>query len=458
MNDSKNAFFSKPPARQWKHEVDDAEDDSPSDKDKPKTVNTTHNCFFSDAQTEPEARPTKSQGQGGNLPELKSRKSRASGGKAEKKEKAASKWEWDSSSPTPVLGKWDSLPTLQRFIKDDLPGVNKILGSSWSHNNAPAERAPSSAIFSLREDIRETEWLNLEVGEYLSEWKYFPTESLDSLTNRVQGKMKFAITQAGNETRLSGIPTRPVSEWFDLLQRFVAVLQTSSSHTTIIRPRRRHPTNLSTAQPRVGAHEAARAPLSLEKHEMPRTEKNLPGCETVGTTRHYSQVTLIRVAPARKPARTTPARTTAPDPTSNNDRRLGVAVAPGAHSAGCKVNEKGGAPRRMAVYIKPEVNYDHSRLTSQSKSSGCSMPWEGGGGNKYTAGDSQPTGAQCSDLCCTGQKCNMKNDNPPHFREDKTANPDRLHLGLATADLLVIQNELQALRAVGQITSIRILL
>jgi hypothetical protein len=42
--------------------------------------------------------------------------------------------------------------------------------------------------------------------------------------------------------------------------------------------------NLSTAQPRVGAHEAARAPLSLEKHEMPRTEKNLPGCETVGTS------------------------------------------------------------------------------------------------------------------------------------------------------------------------------
>ncbi|KAJ6591964.1 hypothetical protein B0H10DRAFT_1960641 [Mycena sp. CBHHK59/15] len=151
---------------------------------------------------------------------------------------------------------------------------------------------------------------------------------------------------------------------------------------TIIRPRRRHPTagmfpllrqHLTTAQPRVGAHEAARAPLSLEKHEMPRTEKSLP-------VRRLEPVTLIRVAPARKPARTTPARTTAPVPTSNNDRRRGVAVASGAHSvrrkltlqhhmrrpwfcwAGCTVNEKGGAPRRMAVYIKPEVNYDHPSL------------------------------------------------------------------------------------------------
>jgi hypothetical protein len=30
------------------------EDDNPSDKNKPKTVNTTHNCFFSDTQSNQE--------------------------------------------------------------------------------------------------------------------------------------------------------------------------------------------------------------------------------------------------------------------------------------------------------------------------------------------------------------------------------------------------------------------
>ncbi|KAF8209867.1 hypothetical protein K438DRAFT_1753490 [Mycena galopus ATCC 62051] len=66
------------------------------------------------------------------------------------------------------------------------------------------------------------------------------------------------------------------------------------------------PQHLSTVQPRVGAPEAARPPLSLGKHEMPKTAGNLLGCEMVGTTRHYSQVMFIRAAPARKPARTTP--------------------------------------------------------------------------------------------------------------------------------------------------------
>ncbi|KAF8191978.1 hypothetical protein K438DRAFT_1762552 [Mycena galopus ATCC 62051] len=60
--------------------------------------------------------------------------------------------------------------------------------------------------------------------------------------------------------------------------------------------------HLSMVQPRVGAPEAARPPLSLGKHEMPKTARKLLGCETVGTTRHYSQVMFIRAAPARNPA------------------------------------------------------------------------------------------------------------------------------------------------------------
>ncbi|KAF8212808.1 hypothetical protein K438DRAFT_1751234 [Mycena galopus ATCC 62051] len=66
------------------------------------------------------------------------------------------------------------------------------------------------------------------------------------------------------------------------------------------------PQHLSMVLPCVDAPEAARPPLSLGKHEMPMTAGNLLGCETVGTTRHYSQVMFIRAAPARKPARTTP--------------------------------------------------------------------------------------------------------------------------------------------------------
>ncbi|KAF8181917.1 hypothetical protein K438DRAFT_1767643 [Mycena galopus ATCC 62051] len=44
------------------------------------------------------------------------------------------------------------------------------------------------------------------------------------------------------------------------------------------------PQHLSTVQPRVGAPEAARPPLSLGKYEMPKTAGNLLGCEMVGTS------------------------------------------------------------------------------------------------------------------------------------------------------------------------------
>ncbi|KAF8186594.1 hypothetical protein K438DRAFT_1765360 [Mycena galopus ATCC 62051] len=54
------------------------------------------------------------------------------------------------------------------------------------------------------------------------------------------------------------------------------------------------PQHLSTVQPRVGAPEAARPPLSLGKHEMPKATGNLLGlCSSVQLPRANQQEPLL---------------------------------------------------------------------------------------------------------------------------------------------------------------------
>ncbi|KAJ7855074.1 hypothetical protein B0H13DRAFT_1903293 [Mycena leptocephala] len=125
---------------------------------------------------------------------------------------------------------------------------------------------------------------------------------------------------------------RSGSTWFNDLSRCDKPLPL----TPPIRLRRRHPTGGMSIYQRCNHASVPPRPHGCPCHL--RSTKCRGQTKISLVVRWLEPVTLIRVAPVRKPARTTPARTTAPVPTSNNDGRRGVAVASGAHSVQRKLS------------------------------------------------------------------------------------------------------------------------